>query len=274
MVQAGIAEGREPWFRAPSEIDRGGLRAAILRWAGEIMTWDLGWDSGIYPGEMAAFLGLCDACAVRSVVESGRGEGYSTQILGEYAARTGARVVSIDLETDPEQARRCRERLSRFAQLRCIVGDAFDVLPEAVDGLPGPIAILLDGPKLHAANRLSLVASVMFPVGVVAHHNCELVTPWGKEFAEVFPSAFHYESLGMAGIPEWDTLKRWEREWVRGYELPSIPGRSLAFSSLAMAVVSPEQRSKKRLVRLGAGAPRYNPMWLRLKWSWTARSGG
>ena len=73
------------------------LRTSILKWAQEIRAWNIPWHTGIYPREMAAFLGLCDFCGIRSIVESGRGaHAYSTQILGEYDERTGATVVSID----------------------------------------------------------------------------------------------------------------------------------------------------------------------------------
>ena len=259
-----------------TSLEGGGarLRAMILKWAAEIKAWGVEWHTGIYPGELAAFLGLCDLRGVRSIVESGRGEhAYSTQVLGEYAERTGAKVASIDLS--PAQGKAFQEGLKRYHNLRCIVGDTFYVLPDAALGTPGPIALLLDGPKLQPANRLSLVASIMFDVQIIAHHNCPLSSSWGREFAKVFPAAFHYEDLGLSADLRWQEFKRWEHEWVKGYEVydavHGIPGRSLDASSLAMAVVSPEQRSIRRLLKLRRGCLQYNPLWLWLKWSWWAR---
>ena len=246
------------------------LEAKIIKWAYEIKAWGIEWHTGIYPGEMAAFLGLCDLCGVRSIIESGRGEhAYSTQILGEYAERTGVKVVSIDFS--PPERNPFHERLQRYPNLRCVAGDTFDVLPDAAYGLPGPVALLLDGPKMQPANRLSLVASIVFDTQVVAHHNCHLFSPWGKEFTLVFPGTFHFEDLGLAVIPKWQEFKRWEKECVGGYEqydeVHELPGRSLRTSSLAMASLSPNLRSTKRLLELQSGPLCYNPLWLWVKWS-------
>ena len=81
------------------------LPARILKWAGEIRSWGVPWETGIYPGEMAAFLGLCDLFGIQSIIESGRGEhAYSTQILCEYAEMGDVKIVSIDSEPVQERA--------------------------------------------------------------------------------------------------------------------------------------------------------------------------
>jgi len=272
-IQVGRAESPGlPW---QSDIDAGLLRSKIIFWAKQIREWGIKWQTGIYPGEMAAFLGLCECSKIRSIIESGRGDGYSTQILGEYSDRTGTKVVSIDLEADPDQSRACRERLERYRNLACLAGNAFAVLPRAAASLRGPIALLLDGPKLEPANRLSLVASYMFEIAAVAHHNCPLEAPWGREFSKIFPGAFHYEHLELERIPNWKDFRQWERITVGSYEVydqvHQTIGRSLETSSLAMAVVSRENRSKKRFLSFLGGAFRYNPAWLWLKWSLRSR---
>lgn len=245
------------------------LKPLILKWSSEIRDWKIRWESGIYPGEMAAFLGLCDLCGVRSIIESGRGEhAYSTQILGEFAQRTGVRVISIDFSAI--DGRPFEDRIRRYENLQCIAGNTFNVFPSAAYVISGPIALLLDGPKLGPANRLSFAVSRMFEVVVVAHHNSRLDTPWGREFAEIFPGAFHYEHLGLSAMAEWRDFKDWERSWVRSYELEDLPdgtpGRSLNISSLAMAVISSRDVWKK-LLRLLGGHPRYSPLWLWMRWS-------
>lgn len=250
------------------------LPAKILKWAGEIRSWGIAWKTGIYPGEMAAFLGLCDLLDMKSIIESGRGEhAYSTHVLGEYAERMKTIVVSIDFNPLPGNA--VGQSLKGYRNLRCVVGDAFTVLPKVLGTLAGPIALLLDGPKLEPANRLSLVASVMVDVKVVAHHNCPLDAVWGKEFAQMFPGAFHYEHLGLSELPEWQQFKEWEAEWVKHYdvydEVHKTRGRSLEASSLAIATVSPDMRSKRRLLELQGGPLRYHPLWLWLKWSFPRR---
>ena len=268
-IQVGRAESPGlPW---QSDIDAGLLRSKIIFWAKQIREWGIKWQTGIYPGEMAAFLGLCECSKIRSIIESGRGDGYSTQILGEYSDRTGTKVVSIDLEADPDQSRACRERLERYRNLACLAGNAFAVLPRAAASLRGPIALLLDGPKLEPANRLSLVASYMFEIAAVAHHNCPLEAPWGQEFSHLFPDAFHYEELGLMENIKWQEFKRWERIWVDHYEqfdeVHRVRGRSLESSSLAMAVISGEKASLKRFHEVSTRPLRYNPFLLWIRWS-------
>jgi len=243
------------------------LREKTLEWAAELKRLEIPWETGIYPGEMSAFLALCDTAGVTSIVESGRGlHAYSTQVLGEYADRTGVSVVSIDLESDPVRGSECRRRLARYTRVRCVTGNAFDVFPEAVATLPGTIALLLDGPKEFGANRLSLTASLSFPISVVAHHNCDPGLPWSNEFARLFPGAFHYEQLDQGGTDDWAAFKAWERAAVRGYELPGNPGRSLSRSSIILAQVPPGPRPLSLLRGLGRLRDQSAALKLHLRW--------
>lgn len=222
-----------------------------MAWADRIRSWSLDWETGIYPGEMAAFLALCDHAGVVTIVESGRGlHAYSTQVLGGYAEQTGARVVSIDMETDSAAAAHCRARLARYPSVTCLAGDAFEVFPDAMSLAAGPAALLLDGPKDFGANRLSLTASLLYPISVIGHHNADPGTEWTEQFARLFPGAFHYETLADDS-PRWREFKAWEREAVKGYELPGNPGRSLSRSSLVLAEVAPGVRPPSLLSGLG-----------------------
>jgi hypothetical protein len=251
------------------ELDYQQLRSKIIEWANRLKGWEIEWQTGIYPGEMGAFLGLCDLCGVRSILESGRGEhAYSTQILGEYSEIKNVEIVSIDL--NPTEGKGFHERLGHYGKIKYVVGNAFNVLPHAIQGLNGPIALLLDGPKLQPANRLSLVATMMFDIQVVAHHNCPLSSPWGKEFSIVFPNAFHYEDIALSTCLEWQEFKQWEGKWVHNYEVHDeahgLPGRSLKGSSLAMAYIPGMLHSRRRLFELQGGLPWYRPVWLWAKW--------
>lgn len=229
------------------------LREKTLYWAGEIRKLNLHWETGIYPGEMAAFLALCDISGASSIIESGRGlHAYSTQVLGAYSNWTGASVVSIDLESDPTAAAECRRALARYSRVRCVSGDAFRVFPDVVAALPGKIAVLLDGPKEFAANKLSLTASLLFPIAAIGHHNCDPGLPWSDQFARMFPGAFHYEQLAERRTSDWAEFKAWEREAVRGYELPGNPGRSLSRSSIMLAEIPPGPRPLSLLRSLGS----------------------
>ncbi|MBM4134863.1 MAG: hypothetical protein FJ245_13980 [Nitrospira sp.] len=244
------------------------LQSAIFRWAASLKSWNLAWETGIYPGEMAAFLGVCEMAGVRTIIESGRGDhAYSTRVLGEYSERTGVAVYSIDLVPNAKQIADLEDR---YPQLRCLVGSAFDFVPVVAARQSGPLALLLDGPKMRPANRLSMMVSAVFNVVVVAHHNCPLESPWGKEFAEVFPGAFHYEDLMLAQAEEWRAFKTWERDCVKSYEISDeddgTVGRSLEMSSLAVARLERCRYTKKRLFSLWQGDPRHNPLMLYAKW--------
>lgn len=243
------------------------LRERTIKWAGEIRKWNLDWETGIYPGEMAAFLAVCDLGDVESIVESGRGlHAYSTRVLGEYADRTGTQVVSIDMESDPVRGPECRKRLDKYKRVRCVIGDAYEQFPDAIGLMPGPIALLLDGPKGFGANRLSLVASLLFPITVVAHHNSEAGVPWTTQFAKLFPGAFHYEELARDTDDEWAQFKAWEREAVKGYELPGSPGRSLSRSSLVLTRVVPGPRPLSMLRGLRGFNDRVTAFRLMRRW--------
>lgn len=245
------------------------LKAKILEWSSEIQKWNIEWRTGIYPGEMAAFLGLCDHRGIKSIVESGRGEdAYSTQILGEYSKKNGTSIISIDFA--PTRSKPFQKKLEQYSNLHCISGDAFKALPRAIEDLQRPTALLVDGPKLHVANTLSTVTNVMFDIGVIAHHNCPLSSPWGEEFARLFPGAFCYEDLNLSAVPEWQEFKHWEAAWVRGYEQfdkkHGMIGRSLQTSSLALATLPLDGRSVGRLFKAESLGAKYRALYLWSTW--------
>ncbi len=250
------------------EQDTQQLKTKIIMWAHEIETWNIEWRTGIYPGEMAAFLGMCDLYKIRSIIESGRGEdAYSTYVLGEYAERAGIEVVSADYQ--PIEEKKALGALRRYRHLNFLAGDIFNLFPSAIKNLQPPVALLLDGPKFQLANRLSFVASMMFDIQVLAHHNCFLSSVWGQEFSGLFPGAFHYEELNLSVMPEWQGFKRWEFDWTHGYEQfdkeHNVMGRSLKASSLALAHI-PQKRSLGSVIRFQRRLLNLNHLKLWTKW--------
>src|SRR5712691_8115121 len=70
---------------------------SMERWARIALDddWVGSWLEGaIFPTEIVFFLASCEANGIRYIIESGRQDGYSTRILGEYARRTGVLVTS------------------------------------------------------------------------------------------------------------------------------------------------------------------------------------
>ena len=239
----------------------------MLHWAAQMPTWDLHWETGMYPGETLAFLALCDVTGAVSIIESGRGlHGYSTQVLGEYAERTGTQVVSVCLENSPQHVASVRRTLSRYRQVECLTGDIWKVLPRVAARLPGPMALVLDGPKQFEANRVSLLASALFPIVAVGQHNSDPGLAFTEEFARFFPGAYHYEDLLLADSAEWATFKRWEREAVKGYELPGRQGRSLSRSSMVLAAIPPGRRPASSLFAVEGTGARIAAFTTLMKW--------
>ncbi len=236
----------------------------IERWAQHIMSEEIPWfPSGIFPGEMAAFLGLCEHYQVETIIESGRKHGYSTHLLGEFTRWAPCEAYSIDLEEDVATAAACRRRLSRYEGLELLAGDAFDLLPRVARRATGRIALLIDGPKKHDANRLSATAAALFDVVLVAHHNAGPQTPWGREFARWFPQARYYEEMGFEGASWFREFKEWERGVVGDAPLGS---RSVDRSDMALAPLAGEERAKRRLFTLDRRPSRRHPLALAMKW--------
>jgi hypothetical protein len=213
-------------------------------------------DGAIFPCEMAFFLAACRVRDVVAIVESGRQDGYSTQILGRFAERFGVDVYSIDLETDKERAQRCRDGL-RGLPLHLLNGNAFDLIGRTVDALAGKrTALLLDGPKEWFA--LSTIAAAAAPhVEVCALHNMsEDKLAWFETYG-----ACRYEDTVSSGGPAWLELCR--REAV--HRAGMVSGRPDTPSTLAVVCLGNEERARLgRCWKLKFGL--HQPMIVRLFW--------
>jgi hypothetical protein len=144
--------------------------AALVLDGGFVPQWI---DGAIFPSEMTYFIALCDTLGVKRVVESGRQDGYSTRILGAWAAAKGVEVVSIDIEWDAERAKRARDRLSVYP-VRCVKGDACAEIGRALaEDSTTPTAVLCDGPKRWPAISLLCAAAAQKNVKLLSMHNVE-----------------------------------------------------------------------------------------------------
>jgi hypothetical protein len=246
------------------------LRSLVIEWGRKIRTWNLPWKTGIYPLEMAAFLGMCTHRGVRGIVESGRGpDAYSTHVFGKFGEETGINTVSID--KTPVDDFHYGPTLRAFRHLACLSGNSFALLPEAFAVVEAPVALLVDGPKTFLANRLSLAACLSFPVDFVAHHNCDIRTdPWGREFKASFPDAFMYEDLRLESSPEWKELREWERACVGEHPEDDDGGPAGAYrvaSCLAIAPVPSLPRLLWASLKAHRRHLRMSPFLYTLKWA-------
>lgn len=240
------------------------MKREILLWSQRMREWNLPWKTGIFPSEMAVFLGMCSVAKIRGIVDSGRGpHAYSTHVLGEFANATGAQILSLDFASPDTKG--YGDSLRRYTRVRCMDGDAFELLPAEMPALPAPVALLVDGPKTFTANRLSLVLSVVWDVPIVAHHNCPPDEGWTRQFKTLFPGAFHMEDLGLEREGAWVEFREWERRLTGGKgpgaEIPGARGRSLEASSLVVGRGDVNRGQVGRVLKGGLRA-----WWLWRKW--------
>lgn len=220
------------------------LPEAANRWAALALelNWVEQWVEGaIFPCEMVYFLAMAEIEDSRTILESGRQDGYSTIILGEFARRTGIRVVSIDYEEEAERGQRCRERLASYP-VEALVGDAFSLIGRILaESATDSVAILVDGPKGWSANALALSSAGYSNVRLLALHNQHLASPETRALLDVFhPRAFYEDALVETEGP-WRQLREQEKAHLERNAV-----RPLDRSSLAAFIVSDASRHRIR----------------------------
>jgi hypothetical protein len=249
----------------PSDADLVRSRPmSVERWARIALDddWVAGWVEGaIFPTELVFFLASCETHGIRYIIESGRQDGYSTRILGEYARRTGVLVASIDYEEDAERGRRCRARLAGYP-LDLRIGSAFELIgPMVRDAPAAPIALLIDGPKGFSAVSVAAAAGVDPKTALISLHNLDP----GKAYRGTLEAVsgepiFYEEALAQVG-DSWTTLRRAETAHCAKVGTQ----RSLEHSTLGVIRLGDMQR--RRLRRLaGTSFKFYQPSLVRLGW--------
>jgi hypothetical protein len=247
------------------DLDMARRRAiSVERWARIALDddWVSGWVEGaIFPTELVFFIASCEAIGIHYVIESGRQDGYSTRILGEFARRTDVRAASIDYEEDAERGRNCRARLQGYAiDLR--IGSAFELLGSMVRDAPAaPIALLIDGPKGFSAVSVAAAAAADPKVALISLHNLDPGRGYRRVLETVADAPIFYEEvLGEIG-ENWSTLRQAETAHCARIGTQ----RSLAHSTLGVLHVGEAERRK--LGRLsGASFRFYQPPLVRLGW--------
>ena len=198
-------------------------------------------EGAIFPSEMAFFLAKCAVEDVSVVVESGRQDGYSTEILGDWASRGERQVVSIDLEQDVERAAACRQRLARWP-VELIKGSAYEEFGRWTKRKsPGRVGFLADGPKGWPAISM-MAAATTEQVKVVALHNLTVGSSERAFFEEIDGKSAFYESAIVDPGKRWVELR--ERELI--VTRASEAARSLDVSSLGVMALDPQKRATFR----------------------------
>ncbi len=107
--------------------------------------------NGIFMSEMFMILSLVVSLKIDLVVESGRGSGFSTEILCKYLNPYGVKIISIERDRSEFQNEVSR-RLQKFTNLELLFGDSIKILPKIIKRhSQQKIGILIDGPKGYNA---------------------------------------------------------------------------------------------------------------------------
>jgi predicted O-methyltransferase YrrM len=137
-----------------------------------------GWDRDARRDELLLRVGpetgrliniLAAGAGAKRMLELGTSYGYSTIWLAEAAARTGGKVVSLDLAAAKQaHARKMLKRAGLEAQVELICGDALAIL----EGLDGPFDfVLVDLWKDLYVPCLELIAPKLAPGAVLVADN-------------------------------------------------------------------------------------------------------
>lgn len=254
---------KKPPFDETSTDER--FVEALGRWAETAanLSWVEQWVEGaIFPCEMVFFLARCEQLDIDVVIESGRQDGYSTMILGEFIKGREKQVYSIDYEADAERARRCRERLKAYSSVIPVKGDANILLGQLVNQVaPRKVAMLVDGPKGFWAIALMFACSGNTAVKLLALHNLNRGEAPGKLLGGLANSPLYYEDVVRQSPASWLRLRELER--LHCERLGAR--RSLEYSSLGVMEVA--DRNRKNIVRKTSWHFRlHQPPLVRMAW--------
>lgn len=256
-------------LRAGREVSEGlmsdELAEALERWSAVALEqkWVPEWKPGaIFPREMVFFLAACEVAGVVNIVESGRQDAYSTELIGLYAQMCGGLAHSIDFEPDRARAEECRRRLAGQPNLVLLKGHSIAFFGPILMGDRGkPTAVLVDGPKGYLAISMLLGASGFDWVRLGAVHNLNPGTAEREAFVRLSPGPHFYEEVRHRIGGNWSALEAEEKATYGGRQ----EGRSVDQSTLGIFRFATLTRT--RLVMMMS--PRFGmwqPLRFFLKW--------
>src|SRR5262245_2985023 len=116
--------------------------------------------ASMFPSEMAWLIENVERAGCDLLVECGRHEGVSTEVLASYFWGSGTSLISIDFEEDRRRARRARERLRQY-DVELVSGDVHVEVPRILKRSPGKkIGVLQDAAKGWEGLTTLLAAAV------------------------------------------------------------------------------------------------------------------
>jgi predicted O-methyltransferase YrrM len=187
-------------------------------------------NEGIPMSEMFFLLSALGGESPPRILESGRGGGQSTQVLGHWFARSA--VISVEENDRSPNARAAVDRLAHLANVDCRFGDSRRLLPELLQ--PGDV-VLIDGPKEFRALKLAFQLLHTGRPRVVFIHDLHVDSPARRFLERRVPQAFFSDH--PAFVERFSYLDKmhgaqpkahWLKAGGRGYgpTLACIPGEA------------------------------------------------
>lgn len=140
---------------------------------------------GIWESEMFSFYAAVAPFRPRQILESGRARGKSTLILARCFP--DARVISVELERDSENAAAAEAKLKPLSNVELVYGDSRSILPARLQ--PGD-AVLIDGPKEFRGVELAIELVRTGKPCAVFVHDFPPRSRWRKFVEREFPEVF------------------------------------------------------------------------------------
>jgi hypothetical protein len=190
----------------------------------------------MYPSEIAWFIDNFARSGCDVLIECGRQDGVSTEVLATFFHGSGTTLISVDFDNDPLRARRARERVRGY-DAELVSGDIHEEVPRILRRCAGrKVAVLQDGPKGWEGLATLLAAAVSDDVGMIAQHNLHR--------GHVTRAVFEMLSLGPSfvenaeGRDRFEPLIAAEREALRAKK----PNRPLDHTSLGVMLTDMVQK--------------------------------
>lgn len=205
---------------------------------------------GIRPSEGLFIFALLASDPPRRILESGRGRGYSTEILARCFP--AARIISIERDRNSPDVELAAKRLEARNNVECKFGDARVELPQLIEH--GDV-VLIDGPKDFRALKLALRLLRTGKARAVFLHDVLPGSQVRRFLEKRVPSALFSDALeflrsyGFVGTghprpPRGEVLPASVVERVREGAMAYIPGEPFNSNRLLVEVMLRQWRQR------------------------------
>ncbi len=190
----------------------------------------------MYPSEIAWFIDNFERSGCDVLIECGRQDAVSTEVLAAFFHGSGTKLISIDFDENPVRARRARERVQGY-DVELVSGDIHLEVPRILRRCEGrKVAVLQDGPKGWEGLATLLAAAISDEVVMIAQHNLH--------HGHVTRAVFQMLSLHPSFLEHTEAYDRYrpliaaEREALRAKN----PNRPMDHTSLGVMLTDPAQK--------------------------------